>query len=206
MKYTTRVRIHGTPQNRQTVARITILSDNLSKHTSLEEIIKNVKNATIIAGNRIMNRQTQYAKQVDALRRHISLDIGDEVLVRKYIKKTGLSSKLLHYYYGPYTIIEKPSVVNYIIEYRNKKNVHRETVHVEKLKLCHERNDDNNTIDVVYEAPIDYMQLPAVTNKSPVTLESSSHNSSSTQQINNCNHTENTTYNLGQRKSFNYKI
>jgi len=29
MKYTTRVRIYGTPQNRQTLARITILSDNL---------------------------------------------------------------------------------------------------------------------------------------------------------------------------------
>lgn len=43
---------------------------NLSKHATLEELIQNVQDARIIAGNRILSRQAQYAKKVNETRQH----------------------------------------------------------------------------------------------------------------------------------------
>jgi len=121
----------------------------LSKHATLEEIIANMKDARIIAGNRIHSKQHQYRQLVNSKRLQKEFSIGDLVLVRKFIKKKRLSTKLMHYFYCPYTIKEKINDVNYLIEYTNKKRVFRETVHVEKIKHYYERNENGISGDII---------------------------------------------------------
>jgi hypothetical protein len=67
--------------------------------------------------------------------------IGQQVLIRKVIKKKNLSSKLLCYYYGPYEVLEKLTDVNYVIQAKRRNRLYRETVHVEKMKPYHERGE-----------------------------------------------------------------
>lgn len=51
----------------------------------------------------------------------------------------------MHYYYGPYIIVEQKSEVNFVIEAKHGRKVRRERTHVDKLKLYHEQGCNDNT-------------------------------------------------------------
>jgi hypothetical protein len=122
-------------------------SIGLSKYPQLDEIIAQGQEARKIAKSNIEIRQKQYAEAINKDRRESPFKVGDQVLLRKFTKKRGFSSKLFHYYYGPYTIIEQKSPVNFIIEMRTKTRTYRETVHCDKLKFYYERDAFKNEPD-----------------------------------------------------------
>jgi len=110
-----------------------------SEFPSVEEMIDHIQQARLLAGLRIEEAQDKYAEYHNKKRMEISFEIGDKVLVRKIKRRKGCSPKLMHYYYGPYTVVQKVSEVNYIVEAQKKNSARRETVHVEKMKLYFER-------------------------------------------------------------------
>jgi hypothetical protein len=118
----------------------------ITQHVMLEEILRRMQEARALAGERIHIQQNKNAERLNTHRRDGEFSIGDQVLLRKFVKKKNLSSKLMHYYYGPYVIVQKVSDVNFVIEAKVGKRVHRETVHIDKLKPYYERSEEEEEI------------------------------------------------------------
>lgn len=78
-------------------------------------------------------------KRFDKKKQNKSYSVGDLVLVYRPIRKKGRSEKLLHWYYGPYRIVEKINNVNYHVELVIGRKKRRDCVHVNKLKPFHGR-------------------------------------------------------------------
>lgn len=118
----------------------------LPRYCNVSDIADKVKLAREIAVQRLKGRQVSNAKYANKKRRHVMYNIGDQVLVRKFVNVKGKSKKLFMNWIGPYTIIAKSphNDVNYVVEAMYKKKLIRQTVHVEKLKLYHERNNMND--------------------------------------------------------------
>lgn len=161
-----------------------------SKHVSIDELISRMQSARLLAKSKIEQNQQSYAKYFNEKRQEKDFDIGSQVLVRKVYKKKGLSAKLFHHYYGPYTVIEKTSNNNYKVQAKSGKKFITETVHVEKLKPYYSRELHNNTTSTHRK---DTLSRP--------TSPPSSINTSDTEQQQSHSH-----YNLRRRNKINYKI
>jgi hypothetical protein len=113
----------------------------------LDEILRRMQEARALARKfprklGIHIQQSKNAERSNIHRRDGDFSIGEKVLLRKFVKKKNLSSKLMHYYYGPYVIVHKVFDVNFVIEAKVGKRVHKETVHIDKLKPYYERSDE----------------------------------------------------------------
>jgi len=123
------------------------------EHATLNDIIDHVQQARIIAKDNIHKAQQQYAKYVDEKHRTATYNIGDQVLLRRHVIKKGLSSKLFHHFFGPYTVIDQTSNVNYVIEAKRRGKTYIETVHIDKLKPYYERVDAETTTQLDSKHP-----------------------------------------------------
>ena len=103
-------------------------------------------------------KETLQQSQVDSKERYDrntaapTFQVGDKVRVFTPKPKMGLTKKLLHFWHGPYEILQKISSVNYKIVHHRRGNPF--LVHSNHLKLCHtaqrtldERNVENDQIN-----------------------------------------------------------
>lgn len=114
----------------------------LPRHCSVAEIAEKMKISRELAVSRLMTSQERNAKYANTRRKHVTYNVGDKVLVRKFVNVKGKSKKLFFNYIGPYIIKKLENDVNYVIEAKIGKRMHRETIHVDKLKLYHERSNE----------------------------------------------------------------
>ena len=121
---------------------------NEGNGTIVDDIIERVQEARTMAKNNIASNQQKCAKYYNEHRRVVNFELGTKVLLRKFVKKKGISSKLFHHYYRPYVIVDKIGEVNYVIEAKRNTKAYRETVHVEKLKPYYERKNGDEEIMV----------------------------------------------------------
>ena len=82
----------------------------------VQEVHISLKKAREIVSERIKNSQENSKLAYDKKHRQVEFKLGDNVLVHYPLRKKGLSTKLLHKYLGPYTIIEKRGPVTYIVQ------------------------------------------------------------------------------------------
>jgi hypothetical protein len=122
-------------------------------HKNVEEMIQHVQQARIMAGDKIQRAQDRYTNFHNQSRKEITYQIGEMVLIRKFMKRKGISIKLLHYYYGPYKVVEKISNVNFVVEAKKGNKVFRETVHVDKMKRYYEREEIRESSTPVERIP-----------------------------------------------------
>ena len=76
-----------------------------------------------------------------------TFQVGDKVWVFTPKPKKGLTKKLLHFWHGPYEILQKTSSVNYKIVHHRRGNPF--LVHSNRLKLCHtaQRTLDEKSVE-----------------------------------------------------------
>jgi hypothetical protein len=112
-----------------------------SQFVDLDKLLTSLQAARECARENIEIGQIRSASYHDLKVKGQSFKIGDIVVCRKFVRKQGLSPKLApQYYYGPYTIVDMPTEVTAIIQTQNKcAKMHKERVHIEKLKLFHPR-------------------------------------------------------------------
>ena len=77
----------------------------------------------------------------DKKRQEMSFNIGDKVLIYTPKRKKGKTTKLLHCYHGPYTVIDIKSPVVYEIQLSPRR---KDVVHVSRMKQYYERRDQEN--------------------------------------------------------------
>lgn len=113
----------------------------LPRHCSIADIAEKVQYAREIAAQRLRSKQERNARYANQHRRYIKYRVGDLVLLRKLTQVRGKSQKLYFKWIGPFTIISKSphNEVNYVVETVGRRKL-RQTVHVEKLKLYHQRD------------------------------------------------------------------
>ncbi len=128
-----------------------------SKYFLLEEMHDRLDEAKSFARDAIEKSQNKQAEVYNQKRRHVGYNVGDKVLLRKFVRKQGRPLKLQNLFYGPYTVIEQSanSKLNYLLEYKTKRKTHHVWAHVEKLRPFIERNEEilqftptkDNTLD-----------------------------------------------------------
>lgn len=93
-----------------------------------------------------INRQRRSKKLTDARRRAAKpLVPGDLVLVRRRLKKKGLTRKFMPKYVGPFQVVQRVAITTYLVEdlsaSRKRKRWRRFHAHVAQLKLFRARSD-----------------------------------------------------------------
>lgn len=140
---------------------------NEPQFTTLQKFLSHIQDARLLAFDHIQQSRHRMAFYHNKKRENQQFNIGDLVLCRKFYRKRGLSSKLMTKYFGPYTVKERVSDVNYLITYTySSGKVLTEKVHVEKLKMFYPRDpitdsDQNSNNDSPSSQPlIDVNELP----------------------------------------------
>ena len=106
-----------------------------------QDFALNVEDARFLASENVKDIQLKNKFHYDLKRSDKQFKIGDEVLVYTPVRKVGKSEKLLHRFYGPFTIVEQKSPVNFRVE--NKESKRREIVHISRLKIFRNEVDEN---------------------------------------------------------------
>ena len=109
--------------------------------TFTQDFAHRFDNALYLANESIVETQRKNKSIYDAKRRDELFSVGEEVLVYTPIRKVGKSEKLLLRWFGPFTIIEVKSPVNYKVE--NKKSKRKEIVHVSRMKRFYRENNSD---------------------------------------------------------------
>jgi len=126
-----------------------------SPFPDVESLMTKLSLARQIARENIEINQVRNASYHDLKRIDHQLKVGDSVVCRKIVRKPGVSPKLAkHYNYGPYTILEFPGPVTAVIETTSKGKLHRERVHVEKLKRYYPRDATPVEVELPYSEDI----------------------------------------------------
>jgi hypothetical protein len=79
-------------------------------------------------------------KYYDKVSKDRSFEIGDKVWLYLPVTPRGLTKKLVSPYVGPFRIVERTSSLNYILRSMETNKVLRKPIHVNRLKLCIERD------------------------------------------------------------------
>ncbi|KAK9712801.1 RNase H-like domain found in reverse transcriptase [Popillia japonica] len=85
------------------------------------------------AQKNIQHQQQRDKERYDKKHTEVSFNIGDKVKVRTPLRQVGKSEKLLPKYFGPYTVVEKRSDVNYVIETGSGNRRKRDVIHVSRI-------------------------------------------------------------------------
>ena len=106
-----------------------------------QNFAKTMEESRLLANEFIKNAQLKNKIAYDLKRTDNPFKVGDKVLVFTPIRKVGKSEKLLHRYFGPFTIQEFTSPVNVrvISEVSNRKDI----VHISRLKRYEHEFDEN---------------------------------------------------------------
>ncbi|KZR96347.1 Uncharacterized protein APZ42_009364, partial [Daphnia magna] len=105
-----------------------------------EWMLKRLQQARIKIQSRAAEVQRKQKELYDEGRREApTYPPGAQVLVYKPIRKVGKSEKLLHRWFGPYTVIRQTTPSNY--ELRLGRSTRTEIVHVEQVKPFHDLTD-----------------------------------------------------------------
>ena len=91
----------------------------------------------------ILKEINHQRKESEMLAQRLNIQVGERVMMYDPTTTPGESSKLKVRWQGPYTVLERPTPVTYIIN----QNGQRYTAHVERLKRYIANNDDNNDND-----------------------------------------------------------
>ena len=114
------------------------LSPSVATHH--ERIITNLQRAQAIAHENTQRAQQAMKSQYDKNAKEPNFEIGDSVWVYTPQLKKGLSKKLLHFWHGPYRIVQKLSPVNYQLFTQENKPISA-VVHVNRMKPYYDRAD-----------------------------------------------------------------
>lgn len=87
-----------------------------------------------IAAANIQRRQAQDKRRYDKKHAEVEYKIGQKVLIYTPRRYRGRTEKLLHNFYGPYTVVEKLSPVNYRVRKLRGPGRNDFTVHVNRMK------------------------------------------------------------------------
>ncbi|KAK9731008.1 Integrase core domain [Popillia japonica] len=85
------------------------------------------------AQKNIQHQQQRDKERYDKKHKEVSFNIGDKVKVRTPLRQVGKSEKLFPKYFGPYTVVEKRSDVNYVIETGSGNRRKRDVIHVSRI-------------------------------------------------------------------------
>lgn len=108
------------------------------------------------------NSRTAQSRQkqiYDKTSREKPLQIGDRVWLYVPAVKVGSTKKLASLWRGPYTVIDKTSPVNYVIQLIGGRQ--QKTVHANRLKLCHGSPEAHDQWDT--HVPVPYYDASATT-------------------------------------------
>ena len=110
------------------------LQDALDINPETKDWIEILQNTRQKAKAAIEAAQLRQKARYDIGRRHVEYKVGQQVLLYSPARKVKRCFKLDGHYLGPYTIVEKRSDLNYVIEIPHKTGSSRETVHIQRLK------------------------------------------------------------------------
>ncbi len=108
-------------------------------NSSVQDIMTRLLNAREMVKRRMLVVQARQKLRYDSSHQQKIYNVGDIVLVYRPLRQKGKATKLLHHYHGPFKIVRRANLVNYIVEplYGSKKIA--ECVHVSKLKRFNHR-------------------------------------------------------------------
>jgi hypothetical protein len=126
------------------------------------ELSSTMKLVREITKNRIKNAGLYNKSVYDKKHRHVEYKPNDLVWIYYPKRKIGKAEKLLHYFHGPFKVIEKTSAVNYNVQNTKGKKLIIDKVHVSRMKPCYSReklfkilevkkNDDNSDETIIQE-------------------------------------------------------
>ncbi|KAF4529191.1 hypothetical protein B566_EDAN017623 [Ephemera danica] len=111
-----------------------------------------IETAREIARKNIQAVQDKMKDRYDKVHKKEDFKVGDKIMLFSPIKKKGLSPKLTHKNYGPYTISRKISDLNYeiMVPKGKKREMSKQIVHINRMTLFHapepESSDDENNV------------------------------------------------------------
>lgn len=117
-----------------------VLGANINRDQTAEEMLTRIKKSREAVKQRIHAEQKKQKLKYDSRHRHVDYEVGEKVMVFTPIRKIGKSEKLLHRWFGPYSVIKKLNDVNYKVRVRKNRNSVDDTIHVSRMKKFNERN------------------------------------------------------------------
>jgi hypothetical protein len=126
------------------------------------ELSSTMKLVREITKNRIKNAGLYNKSVCDKKHKHFEYKPNDLVWIYYPKRKIGKEEKLLHYFHGPFKVIEKTSAVNYNVQNTKGKKLIIDKVHVSRMKPCYSReklfkilevkkNGDNSDETIIQE-------------------------------------------------------
>jgi hypothetical protein len=143
---------------REALFPLDAMLESEEKYRSSEEYVAEIiqklkiaKELVIKSALRIKQKRDDNNAQKNRLK---SFNVGEYVMLFQPASKKGISSKLLHKWKGPFTIIAQTSPVNYVI--KNVANGRKtDHVHVSRLKSCYRREVAADGLTFTSEAKVD---------------------------------------------------
>ena len=135
----------------------TIGCDNANQYAELVETMLKEKRA--LARTNLEHSQTANKIRYDARHRPVIYQPGDKVMVYTPRRKVGRSEKLLHFYYGPYVVINRCGLNTYRVREDNNSG-RSDIVHVTRMKPYRERPLSLNSDDESDVEDWDYDSVP----------------------------------------------
>lgn len=112
-----------------------------SGNATVENVLSELGETLKQVHTNLQHAQEYQKKYADKNRRHDEFNVGDRVLLNaEDINFTSGTKKLLDKYIGPYTILEKISVVTYKLELPKKFKIHN-VFHISKLRRLQATDD-----------------------------------------------------------------